>query len=154
MQGQVCCLQAEHETAFICSYSCVASPNCHQLWDVLFRNNCLDIQQVVNVYQTRESCRVCENTSFISEKAALHESHARARVRDSNFRATSNDQKFLTHTINNVTYTHSDSFSLIQICSDSFISLTQIHPISLRFALTHSDSCNLTQICSASCRFT
>ena len=52
-----------------------------------------------------------------------------------------------------VTYTRSDSFSLIQICSDSFISLTQIHPISLRFALTHSDSCNLTQICSALCSF-
>ena len=30
---------------------------------------------------------------------------------------------------------------------------TQIHPISLRFALTHSDSCNLTQTCSASCSF-
>ena len=58
------------------------------------------------------------------------------------------------YTSDSVTYTRSDSFSLIQICSDSFISLTQIHPISLRFALTHSDSCNLTQICSASCRFT
>ena len=55
------------------------------------------------------------------------------------------------YTSDSATYTRSDSFSLIQICSDSFISLTQIHPISLRFALTHSDSCNLTQICSASC---
>ena len=63
------------------------------------------------------------------------------------------------YTSDSVTYTPSDSFSLIQIsiqliCSDSFISLTQIHPASLRSALTHSDSCNLTQICSASCRFT
>ena len=58
------------------------------------------------------------------------------------------------YTSDSVTYTRSDSFSLIQICSDSFISLTQIHPASLRSALTHSDSCNLTQICLASCRFT
>ena len=58
------------------------------------------------------------------------------------------------YTSHSGTYTRSDSFSLIQICSDSFISLTQIHPASLRSALTHSDTCNLTQICSASCRFT
>ena len=42
----------------------------------------------------------------------------------------------------------------MQVCSDSFISLTQIQPISLTFVLTHSEPCNLTQICSAPCRFT
>ena len=34
------------------------------------------------------------------------------------------------------------------------LSLTQIHPISIRFALTHTESCSLTQICSALCSFT
>ena len=34
------------------------------------------------------------------------------------------------------------------------LSLTQIHRISIGFALTHIDSCNLTQICSALCSFT
>ena len=58
------------------------------------------------------------------------------------------------YTSDSVTYTRSDSFSLVQICSDSFIILIQIHPIPLRFALIRSDTCNFTQICSASCRFT
>ena len=34
------------------------------------------------------------------------------------------------------------------------LSLTQIHPISIRFALTHTDSCTLTQICSGLSSFT
>ena len=48
----------------------------------------------------------------------------------------------------------------IQICSypliptQNSLSLTQIHPISIRFALTHTDSCNLTHICLALSRFT
>ena len=45
------------------------------------------------------------------------------------------------------------SVRFIQICSFP-LSLTQIHPISLRLGLTHSDPCNLTQNCSASCSFT
>ena len=60
----------------------------------------------------------------------------------------------MTYTTDNVTYSRSDSFTLVQIYSDSLTSLTQIHPISLRFALTHSDTCILTKSCSASCRFT
>ena len=59
--------------------------------------------------------------------------------------------------------TRQDSPSPRQINSDlvrsihsdpNSLSLTQIHPISLRFALTHSDSSNLTQICSAFSSFT
>ena len=67
------------------------------------------------------------------------------------------------------TQSHLDPRSLTQICSVSIRFLqsrtdllshaisprpTQIHPISLRFALTHLDSCNPTQIRSASCSFT
>ena len=48
---------------------------------------------------------------------------------------------------------HSDLFRSIHSDPNS-LSLTQIHPISIRYALTHTDFCNLIQICSSLCSFT
>ena len=48
---------------------------------------------------------------------------------------------------------HSDLLRAIHSNPNS-LSLTQMQPISIRFALTHTDYCNLTQICSALYSFT